>query len=356
MNTSFLEDIQTQPQVLRDATADLRQQASPLPDLSPARRIVLTGSGDSYIAAVAVAPLFEHRLEIAVKALPGLDASGYHGWRPGDVLVAASVSGEVRRSVEAAERAHANHGVTIAITSDQRSTLARGCDYRLITPPPLDRSIPHARDYTTALLALAALLERLLGRALPELDAWPEAVEETLASAFQVLQDLPPVAGRTWFLGAGPDRATARYGALKFWEAAGLEAWWDDLEEFAHGSLLMARPGDRAVLVSSGPGSDRAGEMMPGLLKMGMFPITVGPEPIAHDAVHLVAPALGDATWQPFTSCLPLQVMTFVEARLRGLDVSVLLHGQAHAAAYEQVHVAWVKQDVPLQGHSEVVA
>lgn len=356
MNESFLREIRMQPETLRGSLADLREQAATLPTLD-LRRLILTGSGDSFMAAAAVAPLFEERLDIPVKAVPSLDASGFHRWAPGDVLVAASVSGEVARTIAAVERAVARHVPTVAITAQRESTLVAVCDAALITPPSIDRSTPHARDYTVALLAFATLLERLTGRRASEIDAWPDAAESVIDAAFDALRDEPAVEGMTWFLGAGPDRATAAYGALKFWEAAGLQARWDDLEEFAHGALLMARPVDRVVIVASDRGAVRAAEMLPGFLSIGMRPLTVGPERIADDCPHVDAASLDGAFWQPFTSCLPLQVLTYVEACSKRLDVSVLLDGQPHAAAVERVHAEWVRQPISRRrSRPEVVA
>jgi glucosamine--fructose-6-phosphate aminotransferase (isomerizing) len=357
MNERFLQEIHLQPDTLRNALVDLRAQASRLLALGERRRLILTGSGDSFIAASAVAPLFQELLEIPVEALTSLDASGFHRWNAGDMLVVASVSGEATRSIVAAKEASERHVPTFAITADGKSALARTCDLALVTPPSVDRSTPHARDYTLALMAFATLLEHLSGRPAQELDAWPDLAGVVLDAAFLALRDEPDVDGRTWFLGAGPDHATARYGALKFWEAAGLQAWWDDLEEFAHGSMLMARPGDRVVILSSGRGSIRAAEMLPGMLSLGMRSLTVGPERLADDCPHLDAVALGGPAWQPFTSCLPLQVLTYFEACSKRMEVSALLDGQAHAPTVERIHKEWVRQGALQRGpQPEVVA
>jgi glucosamine 6-phosphate synthetase-like amidotransferase/phosphosugar isomerase protein len=174
-----------------------------------------------------------------------------------------------------------------------------------------------------------------------------------VARSLASVEPLADRAARTWFLGAGPDRATAMFGALKYWEAAGLEAWWDDLEEFGHGSQLMARPGDRAVVIAAGAGSQRAVEMLDGLDRMGLRALTVGGSGLAADGVPHLATTddLGPA-WHPFVSCLPLQSLTYVEAEARGLDVSVPLFGKDHGPAYDAVHAEWMRHSriVPADG------
>lgn len=348
-NDVMLRDIESQGAVLAEGLTSMRAQVATSAFEPRPTRIVLTGSGDSYIAAVAVEALYRSQSWIPVDAVPSLDASRYVPMSPGTLVVVTSVSGEVARTLEVAARAAAAGATTVAITCDGNSTLARSADASIVMPPPIDRSIPHSRDYTLSLLALACLLERLAGSRLAELDSISVGMTELIARSFRTLATMPVASGTTWFLGAGPDRATAMFGALKYWEAAGLEAWWDDLEEFAHGSQLMARPGDRAVLVASEDGCQRAIEMTAGLERMGLDVVMVGGSSMQMQGrPHLMTTDELPARWHPFVSCVPLQVMTLFEAEARSLDVSVLLDGQPHGPTFDEVHVEWTK-------HSAVV-
>ena len=345
MNQVMLKDIVSQPEALKDGLGRLREQVGEL-QFGSVRRVILTGSGDSYIAALAVEDLVRYRFSGDVSAMPSLDASRYLQHEQGDLVVVVSVSGEVARTIEVAERASRSGASTIAITCNASSTLSLGCDHQLVMPEPIDRSIPHSRDYTATLLALTVLAEKLGGETFPELDAWVSVVESVIANAFDVLEEMVWDRERWWFLGAGPDRVTAMFGALKFWEAAGMEAWWDDLEEFAHGSQLMARPGDYAVLIAAGAGVARAHEMVSGLRRMGMKPLLIGSSEMkGTDCLYLPShDDLADPIWHPFVSCIPLQVLTYLEADARHLDVSVPLFGRPHGPAYDAVHVEWTKQ------------
>jgi glucosamine 6-phosphate synthetase-like amidotransferase/phosphosugar isomerase protein len=204
------------------------------------------------------------------------------------------------------------------------------------------------------MLALACLLERLRGRPLDEIDELPRLVGEAVPAALTAVQGLVTEGGhRTWFLGAGPDRGTAMYGAMKYWEAAGLEAWWDDLEEFAHGSHLMARPGDRAVLIAAGAGCGRALEMVPALTRMGIEPVLVGGRAFADRSVTHLVTAEVEPLWHPFVAVVPLQALTYVEANARELDVSVVLDGQEHRSLWVDAHREWTKHSaivLPVSG------
>ena len=120
-----------------------------------------------------------------------------------------------------------------------------------------------------------------------------------------------------------------------------MEAWWDDIEEFAHGSRLMARPEQRVFLIASAAASDRATEMLPGLEQMGMNTqmITDLPNP----AAGIVLPCLGADEWFPLLGCFPLQTLTHVEAMRRGVDVMLPLGGRSFGQTFLDVHTEWTK-------------
>lgn len=350
----MLLDIRSQPAAIAEGLPSLRRQMRDLLPLDPPGRIVLTGSGDSLIAALAIQSLFRERCEAEVLAVPSLDASRYLDHRRDDLIVVASVSGGVTRSLEVAHRARAAGCTTIAITANGASPLAETCGRTLVIPPPIDRTIPHSRDYSVTLLAFACLLEGLAGVSLPALDGLADAHASLIERSFASVESLARSrsAGRTWFLGAGPDRATAMFGALKFWEAAGMEAWWDDLEEFGHGSQLMARPGDRVVLIASGLGVRRAIEIVPGLEAMGTEVVLAGQDAIRVDGRPWLSTDAGfDGPWHPFVACVPLQVLTYVEATALRLEVSVPLFGKPHGLAYDEVHTEWTQRgEIMLDG------
>jgi glutamine---fructose-6-phosphate transaminase (isomerizing) len=349
-NEVMLRDIRSQADALAEGLATARARVGAL---SPAGadRIVVTGSGDSFIAATAVRPLIEQRCGRPALALRSLDASRYGSLGSGDLVVVVSVSGEVSRTIEAARRATESGAMTVAITAGLESSLAASCDASIGIPRPIDRSIPHSRDYTLTLLALACLTEGLAGGPLPELDLLPAITGAIVDRSLEAATPAREEGARTWFLGAGPDRATAMFGALKFWEAAGMEAWWDDLEEFGHGSQLMARPNDRVVLIAAGAGAHRALEMVEGLERMGMRVVLVGGTGMmASDLPHLfTSDELGEL-WHPFVSCVPLQALAYVEAEDRGLDVSVPLFGRAYGSTYDAVHGDWMRRSRIIVG------
>jgi glucosamine 6-phosphate synthetase-like amidotransferase/phosphosugar isomerase protein len=150
-----------------------------------------------------------------------------------------------------------------------------------------------------------------------------------------------------WFLGSGPDRGTAAYGALKFWEGGGQLSWWDDLEEFAHGSQLQARPGDDVVLLATGRARSRAAEMVSGLLRMEMRPLVITDGellPGVANGDQFQLPAFDDPLMAGFYSCIPVQAISYTYASSRGVDVLVPMGGEPFGQTYEDVHNEWMRK------------
>lgn len=345
LNQLMLREMQSQPADLADALVQLRHQAATL-DLGRPEKVVLTGSGDSGFAAVAVEQAFGQELESPVWAMSSATAARYGQGRIDGLTVVISVSGEVRRTVEAAFATRNAGGRVIAITAGATSSLADLADAVLVMPEPISRSTPHTRDYTMTLLSLLVLLEALSGKPIRELDAWPDQVGDLLPTsllwASRLAERFAPLDAPVWFLGMGPDRGTAAYGALKFWEAGGGAAWWDDLEEFGHGSQLAARPGQLAVLFASGPARGRAREMRDGLERMGLVPALVGDAPHS-DADHLALPLIRPEL-SPLVSSIPPQALAYAFANRRGMDLELPMGGNPLGELYEDVHRDWMRR------------
>jgi glucosamine 6-phosphate synthetase-like amidotransferase/phosphosugar isomerase protein len=348
MNELMLQEMNSQADTLAEAIADLRVQAKRIKSQRP-RHIVLTGSGDSGYAAVAVEDLFYRRLSVSAIALPSMSAARFARSAPRGLTVPISVSGEVIRTIEAARNARALGDDTIAVVANPGSTLASTCDGALVMPKPITRATPHTRDYTATLLALGVLGEFLSGTTWNDLDVWVRAVgplvEEALVWAAGIT--VPDAAVRMWFLGSGSDRGTAAYGALKFWEAGGELSWWDDLEEFAHGSQLQARPGDDVIVFATGRARSRAIEMIPGLHRMELRVFAIADTaaldglPASH---QFVLPPQADAAMVGYYSCIPVQAITYAYATTREIDVTIPMGGAPFGQTYEDVHNEWMRK------------
>lgn len=343
MNEAMLAEIQSQPAMIEQSLVELRAQVQAIGTAKPFRKVVLTGSGDSVIAALALEALFRANLEAEVRVASSLQASRYEILDAETLVVAISVSGGVARTIEALMRARDAGAQTVAVVARDGSPLGDVAHEQLRMAAPMSRSTPHSRDYTATLLALAVLLERLAQRRFTALDRWSEATDDTLERAFVALPPWADDSAQTIFLGAGPEAATARYAALKFWEGGSMQAIWDDLEEFAHGSQLMAAPGQSVVMLAAGPGTARALEFRPGMEALGLRVRLVSGRSTIVGPDDFGVPDLGGTPWSPLVMCLPVQVLTYLTVQRRGIDLSLPMNGAAYGQRFDEMHVEWTK-------------
>ncbi len=254
------------------------------PEMFAARDVVLTGSGDSYIGAMAAEAAFVELAGVRAHALSAMQASRYHARRfdwqyPSNPLVlAVSNSGEVARVVEAVQHYNDCGALTVAITGNPGSRLGQAASRVVeVTIPPFAPA-PGVRSYYGSLLALYLLAIRMsevrgqvtadeamdLRR---ELETAADAVDAVIAQMDQPLQRL----AQEWaslpaveLLGSGPDRATAAYGAAKLLEAVGVHAAHQDVEEWVHQEYFVAdaaRTGTILICPVDSPAFSRAVEV-----------------------------------------------------------------------------------------------
>jgi glucosamine--fructose-6-phosphate aminotransferase (isomerizing) len=295
---------------------EVRRALSALAPASP-RRVVTTGNGDSYYAALACEMAFArlggmaneavsaHRfLEYAVESDPAGD--------PSRVLVAGvSASGGTEHVARLLATAREQGMLTAAITGARGSRVAQAAAQSIAVPiPDMGRS-PGIRTYQASLLALL-LLALALGEQQGQLtveDA--QALRRELAGLGDVLQATVAAcqkparqAARAFkgeplflFLGAGPSYGTARFAAAKIVEASGVFAAGQELEEWWHVERF-AYPEQMVTFLIAPPGRSyqAAAELAASAHSLGRRLVAVvreGDEAIARHA-EFVFPAPGD--------------------------------------------------------------
>lgn len=211
--------------------------------------ITVVGCGTSLHAAVAVAHLLDHALNETdrVLAVDALEAA--FSPKPG-LTIGISHDGATRATTLALEAARAAGGRTALITHRPAGATASAADVTLNTPIA-DRSWCHTIAYTSAILAGAAIADRLTG-------THPEGA--TIGDRLAALLDrvaVSPEAARALAAarvvittGSGLDRGTACELALKIEEATHVPAAQRDLEILLHGHLVACGPETPIVLVA----------------------------------------------------------------------------------------------------------
>jgi fructoselysine-6-P-deglycase FrlB-like protein len=219
------------------------------------RRVVASGNGAAYYVCMALWLASLEGLEgPEVVAVPsGLLARGAFAWRPGDVLLAVSSSGEFRDLVEAVDA-----GTPVpfaAVTANAGSTLGSRAGARALVSVPSQRAVTHTQAFCGAVVAVlrvwaAVSSDQALDGALRRL---PDELEQTIARARTWVDEIGEVGAETAIaFGSGPGWAAALEAALLLKEVAGVPAEGVETREGATSAMMALRPGALALSLPAG--------------------------------------------------------------------------------------------------------
>ena len=352
-------ELETIPGVIEDQVHTLR---GPIRDLvaelgSPPREVVLTGCGDSYFAGLAVRLAFERIAGVRCRAVEALELARYEvryvPAEPPPLLVAISYSGEVGRTIEAAAAADRFGWQTVALTGVGEGRLARTTRRRILMDVPTHGLSPGTSTYVAAiaaLLVLVAEVARANGRAAEALaldatlaDA-PRIAAATLERAAGPAHDAArtiAMASVTTYLGAGPSRAAAAFGAAKLIEAAQRYGVAQDLEEWAHEQFFVSGPGTPIVVVApSGPSHGRALELLDEMSAIGVpvFLVSDVAPSSTPAAGHLPIAAGIDEAASGLLTCLPLAQLALGASEILGTRSYGFISPEHEREHYETIH------------------
>jgi glucosamine--fructose-6-phosphate aminotransferase (isomerizing) len=323
MSTQFNLDrqIASAPQALREILDGVD-----VPQLDPARPILLSGIGTSLHAARVAAGWITwlSQGKIRVRAVDAHDVGTWIPLRSEDQLVVISHRGTKVFPTAALERARAVGAATIAIVG--QSAPEQVADHTLRTC-----ANETAGTFTVSYLGSLAVLGRLAAKLdtsadqafAAGLDALPRAVQETIGLGDPAAAAARIVDAETLLIvGFGHDLPTAQEAALKIKEGAWM--WTEAMSpEFAlHGTPASFHPGMAAAVIE--PRQDDGGRtalLVSVLEQLDVRTTLVSERPGVDLAFTAPHPLL-----TPVTGIVPLQRLTAELARLRGTDPDTM-HG-----------------------------
>jgi glucosamine--fructose-6-phosphate aminotransferase (isomerizing) len=318
--------------------------------IANAQRIVIGGSGDSWFAALSVAPAFRRWTGLATEARTAMELARYESplLGPGDLVISVSNSGSSSRAREAVLLAKSRGCPTLGVTGSLTGPLAKQADriiYRPVVeqfdvPPDYGRCFLNMTEWVAVLYALyvfglelgvkrghidratAATLLAAIERSIAAIPAITSAIEPGVIALAEQLDGIDTI----WAVGAGPSRGTAQYCAAKYHEQMPINGICTDLEEWAHLEyFLTLNWGKRSVvMVIAPPGNsfDRAQEIVTGIAGAGgrAIVVTESPEaafPEAHARFDLGLPL--SEFLSPMIYHLPAQLLVLHMARRAGI-------------------------------------
>ena len=333
--------IQAQLQAL---SAPLRELAGEL-GRAGIGNLYLSGCGDSAFAGAAAALAFQKHSGIHAEAIEALELARYRiRYLPqASAVVCLSFSGKVGRTIEVAVQARRFGHRVVAVTGDADSPLAREADHVVPLAVPTLGYSPGTSTYLALLLALIQIAVLWKGEDRSLLDRVPELARETLVAAAEPVSAVAQrLSKSSWItiLGAGPNLATAAFGAAKLFEGPQMLGTVTSLEEWAHEEYFVTRTDTPVIVVApSGASFDRAGEILAELDFLGADSVLVS------DAVPTVrprtliplAPGLPEEL-SPILAALPLSLFAHHLAKARGQASFEFPSPDAAREHYETIH------------------
>jgi len=358
------EEIAGLPAVIRDQIATVWPAVRALLDDLPIETIpgvVLTGCGDSYFAGLAARRAFEHYSGLPARAIGALDLARYDvdTLPPGTLVLAVSYSGQVARTVEAARNAAYVSATVVAITGHPERRLAATAGRVLPLAIPSPGYSLGTSTYAGLLLALYLLAIGLGQRRgvltadraqslVDELRAMAVPVEGAIAASSDSLRDYAARLASdgtetVLFLGAGPNEASALFGAAKLFEGAQLNGVAQNTEEWAHAQYFISGPASRTVLLAPrGRSLDRAIEIATEMRFIGTpFLVITDDAPDRWRALtpEVVAlPAGGPEMFSPLLLTVPLSLLGYELAVARGKQSYNFASPEHEREHYQTLH------------------
>ena len=281
------DEMQATPAALDRALADTDTQArrqALAARLAGARRVVLTGCGTAYHAALAgvsfLGELSGGRID--ARAVQAFELAHYTPALPGadDVLIVLSHSGKPSASNAALARAKANGAFCVTVTGDRESPAAKGADVVIDTGYPEVKSFTYTISYSLMLAVLAELAADAAGQDaaqehVQQIPAWHRAalaLEPRIEALARRLADR----NRWIFAGAGGNWATALEASLKMQETNYSAAFGMEMEEVLHGPVAALGDSVLVTIAPPGTGRDRALDLLRAARMLGGETVALG--------------------------------------------------------------------------------
>lgn len=329
----------------------LRTLASKL-EVGGIEHLYLAGCGDSAFAGAATALAFQKYAHIHAEGIHALELARYRvRYLPKhSAVICISFSGRVGRTIEVAKQARRFGHRVLVITGNPDSPLAKeATDVITLSVPTLGYT-PGTSTYlavVVALLELAVVWGEIRGgnmaRARELLWNVPELAQQTLEEVNEPVERLAEGFGRhDWvsFLGAGPNLATAHFGAAKLFEGPQKLGVATNIEEWAHEEYFVSGAGTPAFLIApSGASFDRAGEILSELNFIGANAVFISDtRPLITPGTFIPLAAGLPEEFSPLLAALPLSLFAFYLTRALGQERFEFSSPEAAQEHYETIH------------------
>ncbi len=318
--------IRGQPAFVQE-TLDRLEDASAEAFLGAPRRLVLTGCGTSFHAAMYGAELLQFAFGSArpVRVIHAYDLLFREESLEDTTVLGMSHSGTTSTTNQALARARRSAARVVAICGLAGTPIDRVAEEVLVLGSVHDHSWANTMSYTTQLTALAVLARDAGARspafAQMEPASLPHLLERALRCepAARVLARKVAGRERVTFLGSGLDAITALEAALKIRETCSFPASGYHVEQFLHGPFLSLDRSEAVVALRSREDGRRYGTILRSLSRTGAGVMTAGDA----QGADLPLPATHDLL-RPVLSVVPMQFLAYYVALKRKANPDIM--------------------------------
>jgi len=344
----MLKEIFEQPEVLRntmrgrllgaEGNAKLAGLDTNIRELRNINRIIITACGTSYYAGMVGEYMIEDLAGVPVE----VEYASEFRYRnpiikPGTLVLAISQSGETADTLAALKEAQQKGATALAICNGVGSTIARTSDGGVYLHAGPEIGVASTKAFTSQVTVLA-MIALLLGRqrrlsfetgadivkAMQEL---PALVEQTLKLSDQIagIAHKYVKANNFLYLGRHYNYPVAMEGALKLKEISYIHAEGYPAAEMKHGPIALIDENMPVVVIAPKDALfDKVISNVREIKARGGRVIAVTTEdsqPLDEFADHLIKVPKTIPMLMPIVTCVPLQLLAYHIAVLRGNDV-----------------------------------
>jgi len=326
----MLKEIHEEPEVIQHLLSyyiedNFKNLKDNLPDFSKYQKIHIVACGSAYHAGLIWKYLLEDVLNKEILVHLASEFRYQKLFLGKEVLtVFISQSGETADTLKALEIAHHLGSDTLAVVNVYASSIARGADFVLYTRAGSEIAVATTKGYTSQVMIgclICAYLQNIsISRTL--VDSMKRLLERKeyakVAKSIYKEKDI-------FFIGRGIDYALSMEGALKLKEISYIHAESYPAGELKHGTISLIDKGSYVfVIVTDERLKDKTISNLKEVVARGAKVILLIREDLAFhvdfvDKLILIPKV--DSIFQALVTVLPLQLIAYEVAKLRGCDI-----------------------------------
>ena len=344
----MLKEIFEQPEVLRntmrgrllsaEGNAKLAGLDTNIKELRGIHRIIITACGTSYYAGMVGEYMIEDLAGVPVE----VEYASEFRYRnpiinPGTLVLAISQSGETADTLAALKEAQQKGATALAICNGVGSTIARTSNGGVYLHAGPEIGVASTKAFTSQVIVLA-MIALLLGRQrrlsfesgadiVKSMQELPELVEKTLKLSDQIAEIAQKYvkANNFLYLGRHFNYPVAMEGALKLKEISYIHAEGYPAAEMKHGPIALIDENMPVVVIAPKDALfDKVISNVREIKARGGNVIAITTDdchPLDEIADHLIKVPKTIPMLMPILTCIPLQLLAYHIAVLRGNDV-----------------------------------